>query len=203
VGLYIETTIKEEKGKGIMVEFDDRCGIFEKELDLIFDDRIREFTKLCLYEAPDYFFVNCPASSTGKFHPLNELGADGTMIHTKKVITLAYELCRGLDCEQSRDEILSACIVHDLLKQGKTRSGHTLKNHAGLAAELVEKIQEQTQMLSKESYETIRNCVGYHYGLWSTSQWQKNLDDYTPEELCVYISDYIASKRCVEVNYRR
>ena len=186
-----------------MVLFEERCNIFEKELELIFNDSIREFTKLCLYEAPDYFFVNCPASSTGKYHPLNELGADGTMIHTKKVFTLAYELCRGLGCEESRDEILSACIIHDLLKQGKSRTGHTIKTHPGLAAELVEKIHEQTQMLSDESYKIIRNCVGYHYGLWSITPWKKDIHDYTPEELCVYISDYVASKRCVEVNYRR
>jgi hypothetical protein len=116
---------------------------------------------------------------------------------------LAYELCRGLSCEESRDEILSACIIHDLLKQGKTRSGHTVKTHPGLAAELVEKIQEQTQILSEESYQIIKNCVGFHYGPWSIDPWKKNLKDYTLEELCVYISDYVASKRCVEVNYRR
>jgi hypothetical protein len=186
-----------------MVDFDERCKIFEKELELIFDERVREFTRLCLFGAPDYFFVNCPASSTGKYHPLNELGADGTMIHTKKVFTLAYELCRGLGCEERRDEILSACIIHDLLKQGKTRSGHTIKTHPGLAAELVQEIQEQTQTLNEESYQIIKNCVGFHYGLWSIAPWKKDLDEYTPEELCVYMSDYVASKRCVEVNYRR
>lgn len=185
------------------VSREERLKIFRKELDLILDDRVRQFTELCLGEAPDYFFTDCPASSTGLYHPLDELSWDGTIIHTKKVFTTAYELCRGLGCEKDRDEILSACIIHDLLKQGKEKSGHTTKNHPALAAELVERVQRDTQLLDKDSYGIIRCCVGFHYGLWSTKPWLKRLEDYTPEELCVYLSDYIASKRCVAVDYRR
>lgn len=185
------------------VSREERLEIFRKELDLILDDRVRQFTELCLGEGPDYFFTDCPASSSGRYHPLDELSWDGTMIHTKKVFTTAYELCRGLGCEENRDEILSACIIHDLLKQGVKKTGHTTKNHPALAAELVERVQRDTQLLNKESYEIIRCCVGFHYGLWSTKPWLKKLEDYTPEELCVYLSDYIASKRCVAVDYRR
>lgn len=186
-----------------MVSREERLNVFEKELELIISDRVRQFTELCLSEAPDYFFTNCPASSTGLYHPLDELSWDGTIIHTKKVLTLAYELCRGLGCEENRDEILSACIIHDLLKQGEKRSGHTTKDHPAIAANLVERVQRDTQLLSDESYEIIRNSVGFHYGLWSQRPWRKKLDEYTFEELCVYISDYVASKRCVSVDYRR
>lgn len=186
-----------------MVSVEEKSATFEEELTLIFDDSIREFTRLCVVAAPDYFFTDCPASSTGKYHPVSELGPDGTILHTRKIFTLAYELCRGLDCEQNRDEILSACIIHDLRKQGLTKSGHTTKNHPDLAAQLVEEVQRDTMLLSDASYKLIRNMVGYHYGLWSSGKWRKPLSGYTPEELCVYISDYVASKRCVEVNYRR
>lgn len=186
-----------------MVSLEERIKIFEKELELIYDDSIREFTKLCLLKAPDYFFTDCPASSTGKYHPLNELGADGTIIHTKKVVTLAYELCRGIGCEDKRDEIISACIVHDLVKQGWTQTHHTHKMHPTFGAELVDIVQKDTQMLSESSFNIIRNCVLYHYGLWSHTSCKKDLDKYTSEELTVYLSDYVASKRCVEVNYKR
>lgn len=186
-----------------MVSREKRLEVFEKELELILDDRIRQFTELCIGEAPDYFFVDCPASSTGKYHPLDELSWDGTIIHTKKVFTVAYELCRGFGCERHRNEILSACLIHDLLKQGKKKTGHTTRDHPALAAELVERVQKDTQLLSREPYEIIRCCVGFHYGLWSTKPWLKRLCDYTPEELCMYISDYTASKRCVCVDYRR
>jgi hypothetical protein len=186
-----------------MLSNENKVKVFKEEIELIFDEYIREFTKLCVMAAPDYFFIDCPASSTGKYHPISELGSDGTILHTKKVFTVAYELCRGLDCENNRDEILSACLIHDLLKQGIKKTGHTIKSHPNLAAELVERIQRDTQMLTDESYNIIRNSVGYHYGLWSINPWRKKLSDYTPEELVVYVSDYIASKRCVEVDYRR
>lgn len=186
-----------------MVSYEERIELFKEELDLIIDATIKEFTKLCLSEAPDYIFYDCPASSSGKYHPISELGANGVIIHTKKVVTVAYELCRGLDCENNRDEIISACLIHDLVKQGWTKTGYTQKSHPGMGAELVKSVQEATQMLSDKSYNIIRNAVGFHYGPWSQKEWLKSLKDYTPEELCVYMSDYVASKRCIEVNYKR
>jgi HD superfamily phosphohydrolase YqeK len=185
------------------MDMDVKAAAFEPELKVIFDEGIREFAKLCICAAPDYFFLDCPASSTGKYHPLDELGADGTLIHTKKVFTTAYELARGLGCEENRDEILAACLIHDLRKQGLTQSGHTARNHPALAADLVEEVQAATQMLTDKSYKIIRNAVGYHYGPWSSGDWKKPLDKYTPEEMCLYLADYIASKRVVAVDYRR
>lgn len=185
------------------VTVEEKEKVFEKELELIFSDTIREFTRLCIISAPDYFFVDCPASSSGKYHHLDELSGDGTIIHTKRVFTTAYELCRGLGIEVNRDQIIGSCIIHDLIKQGWKQTGHTIKSHPGLAAGLVKRVQEDTQLLDEGSYNIIRNSVGYHYGPWSIAPWKKPLSEYTPEELCVYISDYIASKRCVKVEYRR
>ena len=186
-----------------MVSIKEKVKTFENEFVLIFDDSIREFTKLCVGASPDYFFTDCPASSTGKYHPISELGPDGTIIHTKKVFTVAYELCRGLNCENHRDEIISACIIHDLRKQGLEKSGWTQKNHPDLGAQLVDEVYDATMMLSQESYGVIRCCVGYHYGPWSAGKWKKDLSAYTPEELCVYLSDYTASKRIIEVHYTK
>ncbi len=186
-----------------MVSVAEKENTFKKELELIYDKKIREFTRLCIVSAPDYFFTDCPASSTGKYHPITELGPDGTIIHTKKVFTLAYELCRGLGCEDNRDAILSACIIHDLVKQGWKKTGHTHKMHPAFGAQLVENVQRDTQILGQTNYDVIRKCVGHHYGLWSYGDWKKPLRDYSWEELCVYLSDYVASKRCVEVSYKR
>ena len=177
--------------------------VFKEELELIFDKEIREFTRLCIISAPDYFFYDCPASSSGKYHPISELGPNGTILHTKKVFTVAYELCRGLACEENRDAILSSCILHDLRKQGLTKTGHTQKNHPALAANLVQEVQDATQILSDKHFNMIRNACGYHYGPWSTGVWKKTLSEYTPEELCVYLSDYVASKKCIDVHYKR
>jgi hypothetical protein len=186
-----------------MIDEKVKSAVFADQLELIFNETIREFTRLCMCAAPDYFFIDCPASSSGKFHPIDELGADGTILHTKKVFTVAYQLSRGLGCESSRDEILAACLIHDLRKQGLKKTGHTAKNHPSLAAKLVEEVQAATQMLTDKSYNIIRNACGYHYGPWSSKEWLKDLDKYTREELTVYLSDYIASKREIHVDHRR
>ena len=181
-----------------------KANTFLPELERIYNQEIREFAKLCVCAAPDYFFIDCPASSSGKYHPIDELGPDGIIIHTKKVFTVVYELSRALACENHRDELLAAALIHDLRKQGReSATGHTARNHPALAAELVDEEQAATQILSDESYKVIKTSVGYHYGPWSTNEWKKPLGKYTPEELCLYLSDYIASKRIMAVDYRR
>lgn len=182
---------------------EERFKIFQEELNLIYDKNIREFTKLVLTQLPAYFFLDCPSSSSSKYHPVDELSFDGCIIHTKRVFTVAYDLCRGLNAEQNRDEILAATILHDGVKQGRQKTGHTVKNHPGLAADLIKDVQEATQIINDNSYNIIRNCIGFHYGPWSISPWAKSLDEYTPEEMTVYVSDYVASKRCVNVIYKR
>ena len=187
---------------GITAE--DKVEAFETELNRIFDKKVREFTKLCLIAAPDYFFEDCPSSSTGKFHPLDELGHDGVLIHTKKVFTMAYEMVKGLACERNRDIVLAAALIHDLRKQGYEKGGHTdMQRHCAYAAELVDEVQEATQLLQGDQHQMLRACVGYHLGPWSYEPWKKPLSEYTPEELTVYLSDFTVSKRFVQVDYIR
>lgn len=181
----------------------EKIAMFEKELELIFDKDIREFTKLCLIAAPDYAFNDCPSSSSGRYHSVDELSFDGNQLHSKKVFTLVYDLCRGLGCEDKRDVLLGAALIHDMRKQGEKKSGHTVKHHPKLAAELVDQVQEMSQLLSEEDYKIFRQSVGYHYGPWSTGEWSKPLASYSFEELTVYIADYIASKRFVTIEYKR
>ncbi len=180
-----------------------KIASFKEEIDRIYDSTVKEFTRLCLTCAPDYIFIDCPSSSSGKYHPIDELTSDGTIIHTKKVFTMAFEMVKALNCEDNRDLVLSACIIHDLRKHGVHDSGHTLSNHAELGADLVDEVQGATQLLSKKQHDIIRNCVGYHYGPWSENKWKKDMSLYTREELCVFISDFTVSKRFVKVDYRR
>lgn len=178
---------------------DKKIEALKSELDLVFDKNIKAFTEVCVMMAPDYIFYSAPASTSGKYHPLDELSGFGTIIHTKRVVTVAYELSRGLSCEHNRDQIIAACILHDLRKQGVEKSGHTVKYHPDLGAKLVEEVYRDLQLISEADFLMIRNCVGYHYGPWSIKPWLKPLHEYTPEEMCVYLSDYVASKKSLTV----
>lgn len=186
------------------VQVEEKISTFKSELNRIFDKKIQEFTRLCLSQAPDYVFENCPSSSSGKYHPVDELCEDGTIIHTKKVFTLAYEMVKAMDCESNRDIILSACILHDIRKYGTENSGHTVKDHGSHAVALIDEVQDATQLLTKDQHRIIRNCVGYHYGPWTEdTAWKKKMTLYTPEELVVFLSDFTVSKRFIHTNYRR
>ena len=50
-------------------------------------DEIREFAKLCIKNAPKYWF-HVPASSTGKYHPKFSLGDGGLLRHEVAVLRL-------------------------------------------------------------------------------------------------------------------
>jgi HD superfamily phosphohydrolase YqeK len=183
----------------------DRIEFFKDELALIGKLVVREFVEECLKTVPDYVFEDCPAATSGKFHPIEELGPDGTLIHTKKVFAVAYDLSIGLGCENHRDEILAAAILHDLAKQGVESAGHTTKDHPQVMASVAADVYRQKfkGKLSRESANIICSAIFHHYGPWTDKSVRKSLSQYTPEELAVYISDFICSKRFVHVDYKR
>ena len=183
---------------------EEKVAYFQEELERIYDHKIREFARLCLIYAPDYIFVDCPSSSSGKYHPVDELAPDGTLVHIKKVFTMAYEIVKGLACEHLRDIVLTAALVHDLRKKGPGEgSSHTVKDHPNHAANLVDEVQEATQLLTKDQHRVLRNCVGYHYGPWGEDPWKKPMEEYTMEEMALYMSDFVVSKRFIKTDYRR
>ena len=66
----------------------DKVKTFEKELEYIVDDNIKESAKTMIELLPDYFFHEA-ASSTGKYHPSYALGDGGLVRHTKAAVRVA------------------------------------------------------------------------------------------------------------------
>ena len=64
---------------------------FNKEINYIKNDRIKNSLIIMLDKLPDYFY-HVPASSTGKYHPSFSLGEGGLLRHTKAAVRIAYEL---------------------------------------------------------------------------------------------------------------
>ena len=185
------------------MDYKDRLKLFKPELNLIIKKDVLDFTKECIKVAPDYVFDDCPSSSSGKFHPLDELGGDGTVIHTKRVFTLAYDLSRGLGCEHNRDEVCAAALLHDLAKQGLDPTGHTVKDHPQIMAGIIADVYNTgfKTTMDKNSANIIYWSVFHHYGLWTLEKHRKPLIEYSPEERCVYEADYVSSKRYIHIDY--
>jgi len=187
------------------MEPEEKLEIFKEELDLIANSRIKEFTEVCIMESPDYVFEDCPSSSSGKYHPVEELGSDGTILHTKKVFALAYELSRALDVEKYRDEICAGALLHDLMKQGAVKSGHTVREHPQLMAKKVSDVYNQKfeGRLNKKSFLMIYTSIFFHYGPWTDKSVAKDLKSFSMVELAVYLADYVSSKRFVHVDHTK
>jgi len=183
------------------MNYKERLEVFENELNLIRSKEIKELTKACIKASPDYVFEDCPSSSSGLYHPIDELSADGTILHTKRVVAVAYELSRGLDCENNRDAVCAAAILHDLAKQGLVSKGHTVKEHPQIMAKLIGEIYKDKfkDRLDRDLALIIYYAVRYHYGPWSSGDAKKPLKEYTSEELALYIADYVSSKRFIHV----
>ena len=132
---------------------------------------IRQIAKVSLLESPKYFWT-IPSSSSGKYHPVDELVKGGLVIHTLKALyvfeTLAPSLnglnenspftgiieVRGADC------IRCAILLHDTYKNGIENCGHTIHEHPLVAANELRKRFKEVPV----DTETIAKLIESHMG---------------------------------------
>lgn len=170
--------------------------MFEEELSLIKSDEIRATTARLLDGAPEYFW-HVAASSSGKHHPAYALGEGGLVRHVKAAVRFANHLFVINDfTEKEQDYIISALLLHDILKHGKDGDvGHTVFEHPVLAAEY---IRENT---TGEYAEVVSSLVSTHMGQWTTSK-SSSVVLQAPEtklQKFVHECDYLASRKDIEV----
>ena len=176
----------------------DMNTFFNNELAMVVNDNVRNFTELCLAAAPDYIFTDCPSSSSGKYHPADELDGNGCVIHTRRVVHMMNLIADGMDDFNHRDEAIAACLIHDLRKQGIEKSGRTVSDHGDLAAALVMEVAVANPgIISDEQFEMIYNAVGCHYGPWAGGNWKMNNFHADADVFCrlVHTADYLASRK--------
>ncbi len=169
-------------------------GLLYKVVDLIKEPEIKRFTSSALDQVLSEFFV-VPSSSSGKYHPPENNINGGLVVHTVKVVLFGYDYAQHLDSFQ-RDEIVSACLLHDTLKgmengiDGEWK-GYA-KDHALLAYNWINRFK-----LDKKSKDKIRNGVRTHMSVLSHSEKErinalkKNLPLY---QRIVQMADISASR---------
>lgn len=174
--------------------------LFEKELALIKNGKLREVVTSYLKEAtPNYFWTD-GASSSGKYHPQFAQGVGGLVRHTKAVVMFAEELLRlntyAYMKDEYKDYVIAACLIHDTCKYGMDdeMDKSEYKNHAANAAQNFVNwcIYEYDYCPS----ELLLNAVKAHMGQWST-----NADDrpFTNIDRCVHLADYLASRSFIDI----
>lgn len=171
--------------------------VFESELNMIQDTRIRNEVARLVGLCDDYFFT-IPASSTGKYHPSFCLGDGGLVNHTKATCAIAehlidLEMFSSLKCDY--DYMIGALILHDCQKTGGGK--YSRADHPILAAQFIESNCIDIQIGFK-----LADLVKTHMGQWNT-EWNSNKEimpkPKTPQQKFVHLCDYLASRKNVEV----
>lgn len=170
------------------------------------DDSIREFTLKALDSLPEYFY-QVAASSTGKYHPKYCLGTGGLVRHTRAALAIAKELFRNNTVchftEKEKDIILASLALHDGVKHGMNGSRYTTVEHP---LEVIKYLQEKEDLmviLPEETLDLIFDCIGSHMGEWNKNREGKEvlpLPKSTMQKF-VHLCDYLASRKCLEVNF--
>lgn len=175
--------------------------IFNKELETIINDDIREFAKVLLDNAPSYFFEK-PSSSSGKYHAAYAQGKGGLTRHTKAVVRLLnyiLELEQFTFPERMQDLMRVACLYHDAEKYGKEGGVHTVFDHPLVASKTVRSYSGQ--YLLEEEIELIAGMVDTHMGSFNTSKRSKVVlpKPSTSAQKIVHLADCLSSKKDIEI----
>lgn len=102
---------------------------FSKEINTIQDKIFAEHIKKIIESCPDYI-CGIPSSSTGKYHPEDEINPNGMILHIKRVFTFIEALIYQYDLlPDEADILLAGAIMHDLIKSGDPQTKWTVKDH--------------------------------------------------------------------------
>ena len=158
-------------------------------------DDIKLYTLDALNKADDEFWT-APASSTGKYHPPEDLGESGLVRHVIKAVYVAEEFFRFYDNfleQKDKDIVISAVLLHDIKKNGLIWGNRTDYTHGLIAYKWL----DQFKLDDADAKREIRNCVRYHMGRWvqpADSELESAISPSINEHI-VQVSDYVSSRK--------
>lgn len=177
--------------------------LFAKVVSTFKNEDIKEFALYCMENLPEYFW-NIPASTSGKYHPVTDLGEGGLVRHslmTYKVLADLFEIANFCPNNTMKESLLFAALFHDCCKCGteNTSTENTLHEHPLLAAGFIaDRFMEFSEKHSTHFYiENIVNSISCHMGKWNISKYSKTILPIPVEqdEKIVHQADYIASRK--------
>lgn len=176
-------------------------------IDELKDIENRRFANSLLNRVPDYFFT-VPASSSGKYHPKNDLGEGGLVRHSISVVRMLEHLVEPegyFDFDEDQLDCLKiAALFHDCMKSGTQeeyeKSRHTKFLHPLYAANFIMSIAIESEYPYEKAL-FIYDTVISHMGQWNTN---KNESGKLPEPVTVsqkvlHLADYLASRKDINM----
>lgn len=177
------------------------------EIDTIKDIDNRKFALILLSKVPDYFF-SVPASSSGKYHPKNDLGEGGLVRHSISVARMLDHLLEPYGYfdfnEEQKDLLKIAALFHDCMKSGTQeeyeKGKHTKFLHPLYAANFI-MTEAITNSYSYEKALFIYNAVIAHMGQWNTNVTGELPTPKTPDQKVLHLADYLASRKDINMEF--
>lgn len=174
---------------------DNKSKLFEREIQLIQDEELRDFVRWFFDAKVGDWFWEVGASSSGKYHPIFSQGKGGLVRHSRSVALICEELLRMNTYAFMRDDYKDyarvACLLHDVCKYGKgnefDRTNYS--KHGAMASDLIN--EAWVDFFGTPAPELLLMAVRSHMG-----QWTEDRDDrpFTSLDRLVHLSDYIASR---------
>lgn len=185
---------------------EEKITLFEKEINYMEIENIKDFFKKAITLVPNYFF-EVPASSSGKFHSSLECGFGGLVYHTRSVAKVANYLVNLQQYKNKLNEVEKDCVIcatllHDCLKHGEeNKTGFSVHQHPILASEFIKTDSRLDEIVSDEIRTIIGDAVASHSGEWTTSKRSKIVlpPPQTLVQELVHLSDYIASRGDIHI----
>lgn len=176
-----------------------------EEINLISSHQIKLFVRSVLLQAKTFWKI--PSSFSGKYHPADEHGVGGNVLHTKRVVKVSTVICDsyGLIAHE-KDIVYAACLLHDVTKgishDDSKEDFFYDPMHPYTVGAFVKKCQENdkkygsesassTLFLDEETVQSILRLVRCHLGPWSP------IPETVPSsymDMIVHLSDNVASK---------
>lgn len=134
----------------------------DREIELIKDENIREWTKRAFALVPEEFW-KIPSSLSGKYHPADEIAEGGKVLHTKRAFVALLQLINSdaqlTGTEKSR--MLAAILLHDTGYSEKIGVLHPIMPRVMCANAWG--VRSADYKIGKE----IFNLIEAHMGKWS------------------------------------
>jgi len=184
-------------------------------IDKIMTPELKIFATLLSAYIPEYFF-HVAASSTGKYHPVGDLGEGGLVRHTESVCEMLINLtapesvknmlAQGTEkpVQYIIDCMYVACLFHDSLKSGwqddYEQNKHTKHEHPLYAAGMVSGMRN---FLPDETLDFIAGCIASHMGEWNKNKYSTYVlpKPSTIYQTFVHMADYIASRENIVMEH--
>jgi hypothetical protein len=200
----LDDILIEEKNASSMGKENEVLSTLLDEINLIVDESIKSFVRSILIR--NDLFWKIPSSFSGKYHPSDEHGEGGNVLHTKRVVRIAWYMSESYSLSQEeKDIVIAACLLHDLCKgvhQGGSDDCRYDPMHPYTVGNFISSCQEKdkkfasesessTLFLSEDIVQSILRLVRCHLGPWSPIP---ETYPITYLDYIVHLSDNIASK---------